>query len=345
MRDRELAMPEYDDAMTGELFPSSLQDVPQKRSAVAERTLKAALKIVESEPDGIDFHHAVLCQVGIPRKKTTERVFERRSGHVSVKLEAGELFNGRDWVPYPLPYGTRPRLALVYASGYALRHRTRDIEIGGSLREFMGRLGIDDQGGKRGNYQMMRNQTMALAAAKMTIGVQKSWRALTIKTDGPVEQFEAFMNISGTQEPLWPGRLRLSEKFYSSLEEFAVPLDPRALGALSDTALGMDIYTWLAHRLCRINDPKGVYVPWAQLRGQFGQEYRLLADFKKAFKLGLQRVLRIYPDARLESVYGGLQLRESRPPIERVLSAARLSAESPPGQLAKAAVGALKQIR
>ena len=337
-------MPKSDDSMTGELFPSSMPDATEKRSAIAERTLRAALEIQESDPDGIDFHHAVLCQVGIPRKKTTERVFERRSGHVSVKLEAGELFNGRDWVPYPLPYGTRPRLALVYASGYALRHRTRDIEIGGSLREFMARLGIDDQGGKRGNYQMMRYQTMALAAAKMTIGVQKNGRALTIKTDGPVEQFEAFMN-SGTQESLWPGRLRLSEKFYSSLEEFAVPLDPRALRALSDTATGMDIYTWLAHRLWRINDPKGVYVPWAQLREQFGQEYRLLADFKKAFKLALKRVLSIYPDARLESVYGGLQLHESKPPIERVLSAARLSAESPPGQLAKAAVGALKQLR
>ena len=131
-----------------------------RASAVMRRTLDAAVRIGSADPEGIDFQHAVLCQVGIPRSRTSGKVFERHSGFVSVRLEAGALFDGEGFVEQPLPYGTRPRLTLVYASGYALRHKTREIDLGSSLREFMRRLGLDDSGGERGNYRAMREQTV-----------------------------------------------------------------------------------------------------------------------------------------------------------------------------------------
>jgi hypothetical protein len=42
----------------------------------------------------------------------------------------------------------------------------------------------------------------------------------------------------------------------------AVPLDPRAVYALQHSALDMDIYLWLAHRLCRIFTDNGVKLCW-----------------------------------------------------------------------------------
>lgn len=316
------------DRQSGELFetPPAFEEstaLAPSTKPILNRTLKAACDIAESDPNRIDFHHAVLCQVGIPRKKTEARTFERQSGFVSVQLEAGRLFDGTKFVEYPLPYGTRPRLTLVYASSYAIRNKTRNVEIGESQREFMQRLGIDDQGGKRGNYKMMREQTLALAAARMTIGMRLQGRAVTIKTDGPVEQFDAFLSPQDGQHSLWPGEIVLSQKFYDSLQQFAVPLDHRALGALSDTALGMDIYTWLAHRLYRIEGTRGVDLSWKQLKDQFGQEYRLLDDFKKSFQPSLRRVLSVYPAARIESIYGGLRLHASPPPITKQLVVVR----------------------
>jgi hypothetical protein len=131
----------------------------------------------QSAPRSIDFQHAALCQVGIPRSRVDGYVFERRSGYVSVRLEAGALFDGEQFIQQPLPYGTRPRLLLVYASGFALRHQTREVDLGASLREFLQRLGLDASGGPRGNYRAMRVQLQALAACRMSIGLRLDGRA------------------------------------------------------------------------------------------------------------------------------------------------------------------------
>jgi len=289
-----------------------------RHGAVMRRTVDAAASIGTSDSKEIDFQHAVLCQVGIPRSRSPGRIFERHSGFVSVRLEAGALFDGEGFVEQPLPYGTRPRLTLVYASGYALRHKTREIDLGPSLREFMRRLGLQDSGGERGNYRAMREQIQALAACRMTIGMNIHGRAMTLKTDGPVEQFEAWLTPHAGPRRLCPASLRLSEKFYESLQDFSVPLDPRALAALKDSALGMDVYMWLAHRMHRIKPRAGVYLPWTQLREQFGQEYAQGRNFKHKFVPALRRVMAVYPAARIESVYAGLQLYPSPPPIAKL---------------------------
>ncbi|WP_430542029.1 replication protein RepA [Xanthomonas euvesicatoria] len=66
----------------------------------------------------------------------------------------------------------------------------------------------------------------------------------------PVQQFDAWIADRGAnQRALWPGKMVLSEDYYSSLIESAVPLDNRALMALKGSALALDIYAWLAHRL------------------------------------------------------------------------------------------------
>jgi hypothetical protein len=50
----------------------------------------------------------------------------------------------------------------------------------------------------------------------------------------------------------------------------------------------LDAYSWLAHRLCRVPQAKGVNVPWLALKAQFGQEYRNLDDFRKEFRSALE---------------------------------------------------------
>lgn len=89
-----------------------------------------------------------------------------------------------------------------------------------------------------------------------------------------------------------------------------------ALSGLKGSALALDVYSWLAHRLCRIN-AEAVKVSWRSLREQFGQEYADYGNFKKAFRQALRQVLALYPDARVEEEPGGLVLKPSRPPLAR----------------------------
>lgn len=292
-----------------DLFGYPVSIPPRTRKAI-----EAAAEIMEGPPDRADYLHAVLCQVGMPRAATEAREFIRESGLVSMKLEAGSLFNGQRFIRQPLPYGSRPRLVMVHITGEAVRTQRREIEIGDSIRDFMGRLGIPDSGGARGGYTMFKKQMMALAACRLTLGMRAGGRAVTINTQ-PITRFEAWLQPEGGQHSAWPGELQLSQEFFETLASHAVPLDPRALGVLKDSALALDIYTWLAHRLCRVEGQ--AKVSWRNLRDQFGQEYAAPKDFKRAFRLALRRVLTAYPDARVEEEPGGLLLKPSRPPLAK----------------------------
>lgn len=278
------------------------------------RLLTANTAISLSPPDRADFLHTVMCQVGLPRKRTEARNFERHSGNISLLLEAGKLWNGTDWVEQPLPYGTTPRLVMVHVSSEAIRTQSRSIEIGSSMRQFLNALGMPTSGGRRGGYNALKKQMEALAACRLTMGMHAEGRVVTVDAK-PIKRFEAWLQHDGTQHALWPGVLELSEDFYNTLATHAVPLDHRALAALRHSSLALDVYTWLAHRLCRVATVQGTKVSWQNLREQFGQEYATSKDFKKEFRRALHQVIAVYPDARLAEVIGGLILYPSKPPL------------------------------
>ncbi len=82
------------------------------------------------------------------------------------------------------------------------------------------------------------------------------------------------------QRAVWPGTVTLSQPFFGAMQEYVVPLDRQALAAVKQSPLTLDVYGRLAHRLCRVNSPVGVNVYWADLRGQFGQEYGDSKNFR-----------------------------------------------------------------
>lgn len=272
-------------------------------------------------PDRLQFSHTVLCQVGLPRKHTPERRYERSNGNLSLLVEAGSLWNGLSWSDQPLPYGAIPRLVMVHISTEAVKTKSRFIDVGESMRHFLTQLGLQPSGGRRGGYTALRKQLQALAACRMTLGMTEGDRISTIDAK-PIKRFDAWLLNGlhdGSQRTLWPGELELSEDFFDTLTRHAVPLDYRALGALKHSALALDIYTWLAHRLPRVTNPIGTKVSWSNLKEQFGQDYGRSKDFKKTFQHALRQVCTVYPDARLRDAPGGLILQPSRSPIPRTI--------------------------
>ena len=281
-------------------------------TAQDQKLIHAGAKIATNPPSGDDmaFTHAVLCQVGLPRSKVEGREFMRQSGAAWVNVQAGYLDEGRGPVLQPIPYGVMPRLALAWVSSYAVRNKERKIPIGDSVAEFLRLMDMDDQGTR---YTTLRRQMHALAACRLQLG----FKGRTYNGQ-PVQQFDAWLsNKDAQQRALWPGVMVLSEDYYGSLIESAVPLDNRALMALKGSALALDVYTWLAHRLHRI-EGRGVTLHWKTLREQFAQEYQGKdpdKNFKKEFLPALKKVLAVYPQAKVKPVTGGVLLFSSPPPI------------------------------
>ena len=83
--------------------------------------------------------------------------------------------------------------------------------------------------------------------------------------------------------------------------------------------MALDVYSWLAHRLHRVRGASGTRLSWANLRSQFGQEYRDPKDFKREMVKALRAVCAVYPDARVEQVAGGLVLLPSRSPVPKTM--------------------------
>ena len=187
---------------------------------------------------------------------------------------------------------------------------------GGTGQQFINRLGMSTGGGKRGGYGTLQKQMAALAACRLNMGMRSNDRVVTVDAK-PIRRFEAWLHHDGSQHTLWPGVIELSQDFYDTLTEHAVPLDYRALAAIKHSALALDVYTWLAHRLCRIRKSDGVKVSWQNIRDQFGQEYATSKDFKREFRDTLRQVWLVYPSAQVEETIGGIHLWPSRPPIQK----------------------------
>lgn len=291
-----------------------MSDPKFKPTQIERKIVDAAVSISEIPDTDPEFLHSVLCQVGLPRSAVKgANTFERTNGNASLLIEAGKLFKRGKWVDLPLPYGTKPRLVLIHACSEAVRKQSPIVEVGDSITEFLKMLDMSTSG--RG-FELFRNQMEALAACRMTIGMSTANRDITIDTK-PIERFEAWLANEGDQVSMWPGVLELSPRFYETLTTHAMPLDPRALGALKSSALALDVYTFLANRLCRVRSGRGVKLSWSNLKLQFGQEYRISKDFKKAFRIALKRVLVVYPDAVVREEIGGLRFHASPPPIKK----------------------------
>lgn len=280
------------------------------------REQKLGVLARDRQSSDILFQHALLCQLGLPRRRVKERIFERRSGAASLLLEAGRWYTGLGWEPQPLPYGTRPRIVMINVCAEAVRTKSRTVNVAHSVRGFLRRLGIDGSG-----YSMrgFKRQMIALSCCHMQLGFRTD-RGVGQIDSKPISRFEAWVTDEDSQRGLWPGELELSAPFYESLIDHAVPLEPGALRLLQNSAMALDVYCWLAHRLCRVKHAAGIVLSWWVLKEQFGQEFADVREFRRSFLEAMQKAVAVYQDARLEIVRGGLKLLPSPAPIRNSIA-------------------------
>ncbi len=72
------------------------------------------------------------------------------------------------------------------------------------------------------------------------------------------------------QAALWESTVMLSERFFNEITETPVPIDLRALKALKQSPMALDVYLWLTYRMSYVN--KRTRIPWCALQIQFGSD-------------------------------------------------------------------------
>lgn len=283
------------------------------------RLLKARARIAADPPkkSEISFQHTVLCQTFLPHRPTLARVWEQEQGNVSLRIEAGSVKKGWRWVEVGMPHGEKPRLLMIYLISEALRTGNPMIDVGElSMTAFVRTLGMDTNGPNLLDFQ---DQLTRLAAANVRFAVGNGPGSVQGQMN-IVEAFDLWWSEDGRKHVTWTNVLRLSDEYFASLDGHAVPLDERALAALKHSSLCLDVYCWLAQRLHRISPARPQSISWAALKEQFGQGYGRERAFRPKFIEVLQKVLNVYPSARMEvDAESGLILFHSPTPVPKRL--------------------------
>lgn len=264
------------------------------------------------------FQHSVLCQTFLPYRNPGKeiRIWKQRQGNVSLAVQASESYNPEidDFEFIGLPYGAKARLILAHINSEAIRSQSRIVDVEDSMTAFIKRIGLNVDGR---TVHEVKNQLRRLTTSTLSLGYTDGDRGLQVDLK-IVKAFDIWFPKDERQRVLWNSTVQLTEDYYNSLANHAIPLDERALAALSHNSMALDIYAWLAQRLHRINPSNPQFVSWNDLKGQFGSGYSEMYKFKQIFRKYLQLTRLQYRQAKIEEEDNkGFWLRHSPSPIEK----------------------------
>jgi len=275
------------------------------------REVEAAASYMTDEDVGIGFLYSGWCQAALPhRRLPDDEIWQIRGERLVLLVEPGVRVaaEGKP-VPVGVPYGSRARLILLYLQSEALRTGSREIELGGSLRAWLHRLGIPT-GGK--SIAAVRDQAERLARCRLSFHVTNGKAAGLVNQS--IVDSALFLEADDTARGSgFVERARLSEGFFEQLKRHPVPLEESAVRAVSNNSMALDAYAWLAYRLHSLTSPRPV--SWRALRAQFGAGFARSDNFKSHFTASLRLALAVYPDARVDLGDEGIVLHQSRPPV------------------------------
>ena len=109
----------------------------------------------------------------------------------------------------------------------------------------------------------------------------------------------------------------MTDEYYHSLKDHAVPFDFRALRAIQNNARAQDIYLWMTQRLCRLDGKNPLFMRWQDLFEMFGGTLQNIRRFKLTFKDDLAAARTSYPEARVEEHKEGFLFSASLPPVPK----------------------------
>jgi Plasmid encoded RepA protein len=296
--------------------PSTLRPAQE----IAPRVLSKALALTQpieglgqqvgDRQDGVSFQYVPLIQCSFPHADPgAVTSFTRRNGWLELTLSTARPDTG-------LPYGVPARLLSIYCASEAVRQQSPEIYLGRSVHEFLRLLDIPITRGERGSLRIYANQLLRLIHCAVTIDEN-------IRDAGGRSGLHIRQALFVQEARLWwdeadgvgqGSTLVLSPVLYDSITERSAPLSTSAIRQLRKSPMDLDVYAWLVHRLFTLTRPSSM--SWLQLSGQFGHSYGAIRYFRRFFGESVQRVLKVYPEARLHWTDSGVTLLPSRPHIE-----------------------------
>jgi hypothetical protein len=274
---------------------------------------------IESAVDAgaLGFMAKFLVQTTLPHSEQLGTQYVRSDGNFTLRIS--------DVGGIGLPYGSYPRLILIWMTTEAVRTRNRELELGSSLSSFMAQLGLQATGGHWGTIPRFRDQMQRLVGAAISTRWSSDVNGQNHSGGENLLVADRF-NLWWTpqklpNESLAKSSVTLSANLFEQLVAAPVPLDLRAVKALKKSPLALDLYAWATRRVSYLSRP--TLISWESMRRSFGAGYADTPQGRSRFRghaiESFRRVLMAYCELRIEIQKDGLLLRPSSPHVSKVM--------------------------
>jgi hypothetical protein len=281
-----------------------------RRMDIERDVVEAAASYLSDENPELSFCFSGWAQAALPHKRQpNDAPWQSGSDKVSLMVAPGLRHRPGgepQWVG--VPYGARARLILLYLQTEALRTNSREVELGRSLNFWMTEMGIPI-GGE--SARSIRDQADRISRCRISLEV--NWGNRSGLVNQQIVDSALFIDPNDNQGKLSLEVAKLSEGFFEQLRKHPLPLEEKAIQALSNNSLGLDIYLWLAWRLHVLSSP--TTISWPALKCQFGRAVNRMDHFRAHFRRTLQLAQAVYPEAQADVCERGVILHPSRPPV------------------------------
>jgi len=282
---------------------------------------------VAGETPSPSFLHSALCAMSLPVRRPADEhaPIIRQDGQytlvITPKQVVGKLDGQQRLQSLGVPYGSLPRLVLIHIMTEAVRTKSRHVVLGSTFTDWMRRMGFRTISyGPRGSATLIKEQLDRLLACEWMIRweseAQQGEREFGVKEIKLTNEYVGVDRRNGT----FVREIYLTEGFFEHLRQHAVPLNEHAIRQLRDSATALDLYTWLAYRLPRINSKRPATISWQQLAVHFGNDGKNIRKFRQTVRDAWERqVSGVYPDARADFDTTVIRLHASPAPLQQRL--------------------------
>lgn len=310
----------------------ALQVVKPAKPAVSEAQRKFLNGVTAMKLDPLDaecvFLARFLIQCTLPHSDPGDvPVWTRKNGLYTLGIQPGWDFDAGCSLGYP--WGSMPRLLLVWIVTEAKRTASRRLDLGDSLARFMLELGLNPAmgSGKRSDSRRLREAMRRLFGARISFyqHISDGRRQGEAQRDMQVApERELWWDAkSPGQGALWGSWIELGDKFYSAIMESTVPCDMRALRLLKRSPLALDLYVlcnWIGSNL---GSKPHHFISWEMLGQQMGGDYANIGDLRRKIKAELRKVKLAHPGLNVSypPKGGGILIKPGVPAVPRRLPA------------------------
>src|SRR6185312_859047 len=246
----------------------------QAQSKHDRAVVDAAYQVLSEEANRVGFTYSGFALTCLPHKPKQEDVWRREGHNLTLLLQSGLDRSGKS---LGLPYGSYARFILLFLQSQAVKTRSREIELGRSMRVWLGQMGLSIGGT---TYKMVSEQAKRISGCRLQFFAERGGKEV-MRHGGFVDGSISMVGISDDQAALWQDRVLLNEEFYRALCDHPVPVSESALSAIGPRSMVIDVYIWLAYRLHALK--RDVDVGWPALYGQFGAGFKSIKRFKQHF--------------------------------------------------------------